>query len=450
MLHLPRFALGTVQPGVDQTVLLWALTEAMRSNGLQVQNFHSRACFYHHRSTAAASGASPRLLDSWLMSPEVSRQLFIHGAETADLAVVDGKFSEAVGNVDSPGSRLEDLSEWLDLPRVVVLDVPEACASGIPARPESLDAVLLDRVSDNVQAAEWRERLETDWGVPVLGALETIEPLRAELEAVMCGCRPMNDASQLLGSFFGRLSDLERLLGLGYGRPLSGDATTFFSQPVEMPPLVVGLAFDEALDVYFPDTLDLLEARGARVVDFSPLKDERLPEGCDVVYLGCGRPERYSEELSQNHCMKLALRSHLCNGGRIYAEGGGLAYLCEHIELPDGRSKRMSGIFPAVARLNDQPGEPEAVELTLSRDTWFGPTGTAVRGYRSPTWDLQLVGSLRPSAAEEDHPKAILSGLGAIGSQVHLDFAVLPELFPRFFDPAAGSSKPDSLWSAAP
>ena len=72
--------------------------------------------------------------------------------------------------------------------------------------------------------------------------------------------------------------------------------------------------------------------RGAVVVDFSPLRDERLPEGTDIVYLGCGHPEVYAAELSANHCMKLSLRNHIRSGGRIYAEGGGLAYLCQQME----------------------------------------------------------------------------------------------------------------------
>ena len=88
-------------------------------------------------------------------------------------------------------------------------------------------------------------------------------------------------------------------------------------------------------------------ARGT-LCDFSPLGDERLPDGTDIVYLGCGHPERFAQALSENQCLAAGLRQHVCIGQRLYAEGGGLAYLCEQIELADGRRFAMSGVLPAI------------------------------------------------------------------------------------------------------
>jgi len=449
MLPLPRLAVGTVQPRADLRSLLWAMIEAMRSKGLQVQSFHSRACFVRHRGTTTASGTSPRHLDTWLMPPELCREILVHGAESCDLALVDGKYADPVANDPAPGGSLDALCEWLDLPRVVVLDVPELSSEGLPLRPERVDALLMDRVTDRSHAEHWKARLEEAWGVPVLGALEWVDPLREELGAVPSSERPPRDLCQLLGAFFLRLSQPERLLELACQRPIEWAAPELFASRDGIPPLVVALAFDAALDCYFPDTLDALEARGATVVDFSPLRGERLPEGTDIVYLGCGHPEQYAEELSQNHCMKLALRDHLRKGGRIYAEGGGLAYLCQHIALPDGELRRMTGIFPAVAALEESRGEPSPLELTLARDTWLGPAGTLLRGYRSPRWEFQPAGALDACVAQASHGHAVVCAGQAIGSQVHLNFAAQPGLLPRFFEPAATRCDPHDPWKAA-
>jgi cobyrinic acid a,c-diamide synthase len=196
---------------------------------------------------------------------------------------------------------------------------------------------------------------------------------------------------------------------------------------------VVALAHDEALNCYFPDTLDVLEARGATIVDFSPLRDERLPADTDIVYLGCGHPERYAERLSENDCMRLALRNHLRAGGRIYAEGGGLAYLCEQMELPCGGFSRMVGIFPAVARINPHPQKPVPVELTLNCDTWLGNRGTRVQGYRTPCWRLESVGALSGCVAEDASGYDLVQSGRAVGSCLHLDFAAATRLLPGFF-----------------
>src|SRR4029077_935542 len=98
----------------------------------------------------------------------------------------------------------------------------------------------------------------------------------------------------------------------------------------------VAVAYDEAFNCYFPDTLDMLELRGATVRVFSPLRDECLPADTDIVYLGCGSTHEHAAALAGNHCMLLALKEHVCSGKRIYGEGGGLAYLCQHVELADG------------------------------------------------------------------------------------------------------------------
>ena len=117
----------------------------------------------------------------------------------------------------------------------------------------------------------------------------------------------------------------------------------------------IAIPFDEAFYRYFPDTLDLLEARGARVRHFSPLRDEALPVGTGHVFLGCGRPESFASRLAGNHCMLNALRKYIAAGGRVYAEGGGAAYLCQRVVLADGRDFPMVGALPTTARQMDPP-----------------------------------------------------------------------------------------------
>ena len=80
-------------------------------------------------------------------------------------------------------------------------------------------------------------------------------------------------------------------------------------------------AQDEAFGRYFPDTLESLEALGADLVEFSPLRDERLPDGVDLVMIGCGHPDEHADLLASNMSMIAALREHVCRGRRIYSEG---------------------------------------------------------------------------------------------------------------------------------
>jgi cobyrinic acid a,c-diamide synthase len=456
MLPLPRVAVGTVQPEADGTALLWALSEAFRQHGLQVQSFLSRACFASYHGTAAATGLTPRHLDSWLMSADLCREILIHGMQDCDLALVQGKFPSAGDPQIGGGGSLETLCQWLDLPRVAVLDVSgtEDPRPGEP--PPQVDALLLDRVGAGCDLARLTADLEALWGAPVLGALGQLAELRSEVEAVPVGTRPPRELCQRLGACFLRHAQPQRMLELamrrefnpGGGRGSRPAAPRLFAPDPSPSPLAVALAYDDAFDCYFPDTLDLLESRGATILDFSPLRDERLPPGSGLVYLGCGRPELYAAELSQNHCMNLALRNHLRGGGRIYAEGGGLAYLCQQIEIAEGDLWRMVGIFPANAKLSGSPGPPTPVEVTLDRESWLGPPGTRLRGYRNPRWQLQPVGPLTGCLAEPDHRYDLVKSCRAIGSRLHLNFAAQPNLLWHFFQPCTLQPDPADPWAA--
>jgi cobyrinic acid a,c-diamide synthase len=407
--------------------------EALRRNGLQVQSFHSRACFPARQAAAAVTGLTPRHLDSWLMSPEMCRDIFLRGAHAADLAIVDGRFQPAMA-ADDEGGKLETLCQWLGLPRLVVLDAARLCQCRLPQKPK-VEGLLLDRVADLEQCVRLSTDLESLWDVPVLGALDRSPRSSDQLGAVARGGRLWQETCRDLGEQLMRCWQQGRLLEIA-SRWEMPDVT--LQQPCPEPtPSRLGLAvaYDEAFNCYFPDTLDWLELRGASVVDFSPLREEGLPAGTDVVYLGCGQPERHAAALSENHCMKAALRNHLRAGRRIYAEGGGMAYLCQQMESADGALKRMVGIFPATARLTRSPSPPRPVEVTLARPNWLAATGERLRGYLGSHWELEPIGELRGSVAQPELARAILGPFQAVGSLVHLNFAAQPDFLRRFFYP---------------
>jgi cobyrinic acid a,c-diamide synthase len=449
---LPRLAAGTIQPGAEAEVVLWSLIEAFRQSRVHVQSFLSRASLADGRQLAAASGIPLRHLDSWLMSPETCREVFVRGAQGCDLALVHGKYDAAFPGAalpgESPGGRLETLCRWLSLPRLVVLDAAQIDRRGVPERPGRVDGLLLDRVIDRAHFARLATSLEALWNVPVLGALEQLPRLRARLLAVARGERPGRRVVEQLGWEFAQYWQPELIWRLAAGRELP-DVSEAASIGPARAKLTVAIAYDEAFNAYFQDTLDLLELCGASLVDFSPLRDESLPPGTDVVYLGCGHPEHYAAALSENHCIKAALRSHLAAGRRVYAEGGGAAYLCEQMETPEGGLKRMVGVFPAAARLRQTPVDPVPIEVTVNRPSWLHGLATRLRGYRNSRWEVQPLGRLTGFVAEPEHRYDLMGSFQAIGSMLHLDFAARPKALSRFFYPQAAEPSYSDPWAAA-
>jgi cobyrinic acid a,c-diamide synthase len=454
---LPRLAVGTIQPEVDSQPIVWGLLDCFAQAGLRTQTFFSRACFRPHDGASIISGIAPRHLDSWLMTPTVCRQSFLQAAASADLALVEGRYDQCgagfkpasglrscssvsprLGSADSTlGGSLDTLCEWLDLPRIGIVDVRRLSHCQLPKRP-AVDRLLLDRVSGACDFHRWQTILESLWGIPVVGGLEECAALRQQIARLPAGQKPQREWASTLANELARYCDSQRLLRLAERPGIPGDwsqASVDESGAIERGNVHVAVAYDEAFNCYFRDTLDMLELRGATVRVFSPLRDECLPPGTDIVYIGCGAPHEHAEALAENHCMLMALKEHVCSGRRIYAEGGGLAYLCQSVETADGRRTEMVGALRANARRNPMRVGPTPVEVTLAVDSWLGASGSKLRGYRNGNWTLEATGCLTRFVKEPDSQLDLVGRHQAIGSRLHLNFAAQPALLAGFLRP---------------
>jgi cobyrinic acid a,c-diamide synthase len=446
MATLSRIAMGTVQPLADGTAITWALMEALGRRDLRVQSFLSHAYFCPRDGATAITGFPARHLDSWLMTRPVCQQVFARGCANCELALVEGTYSGDVTSCCTSASNFEALCEWLDLPRLAVVDARLLTACRLPPRPSKLDGVLLDRVHDAAELSQLQTQFESLWKVPVLGSLGELTALRAEIAGIDCGSQPSLPLCRALGDAFARQTRIEPILKLAASRPWQN----MIEAPAAFPsgsrrPLRVAVAYDDAFRGYFPDSLDLLERRGATILDFSPLHDERLPPHTDVVYVGCGHPERFARDLAENDCLVLALKSHVSSGGRVYAECGGLAYLCQELELPDGQRWPMAGVLPATARFDPTTEVPTPSEVCLSDDNWLGAAGQTWRGYLSPRWSLSSTDQLQACGAT-GHECDVVKCHQAVGSRMYVNFAAHDAMLDHFFAPRG--SIPERVGSA--
>lgn len=419
--------------------MAWALLAALCRRGVQVQHFLSRACFTPWEAAPSITGLASRHLDSWSMTPEICRELFLRGAGDCDLALVEGSLTDEPIATTLTHSRLAEISRWLALPRIAILDVSRLASCHLPRRPEGLEGVLLDQLSDQSDFCRWQTCLESLWGVPVLGGLECLPRLRRAISELPFGGSPPHELCQSLAQNLARWTDLDQLMRIAGGA--TALEQTASPRPEPGPPVRVAVAYDSAFHCYFPDTLELLELCGATVINFSPLREECLPPDTDIVYFGCGHPERFALELASNCCIQSALRTHVCSGRRIYAEGGGLAYLCRYIQDYNGQCLPMSGILPATARLNPEPVTLDPVEATLTTGNWLAPADTTLRGYLNPYWIIEPAGELTRYLSDPRHAFDLIGRHHAVGSRLHLNFAAQPAVFRSFLQPHAPSLK---------
>ena len=369
------------------------------------------------------------------------------GAASADLAIVHGTFHDSAGNsetrpaVNRPsakqraGGELGTLCQWLDLPRIAVVDLALLRSQGLPNGRPNADALFIDRAIDVADAVRWQTELEALWGMPVIGWMDEAAALRAAIRRLRPGANPQKELCHELGHRLAGKVRLDRLFQLACRSALPDVATHWPFVCDSRRKLRVAMALDDDFSCHFPEMLDALEAVGAVVSDFSPLKNEKLPEQTDLVLLGCGHPERHLETLAVNHCLAQSLRCFAASGGRIYAEGSGLAYLCRQIVLPDGRSAPMTGLLPATARKLPNAPEPEAAEVEFGSNCWMADSGTHLRGYRVNSWQIEPTGAMLSYSSDPRYRCDLVGRANVIGSRILTNFAAQPQLLRRFFYP---------------
>jgi cobyrinic acid a,c-diamide synthase len=123
----------------------------------------------------------------------------------------------------------------------------------------------------------------------------------------------------------------------------------------------IGYAKDESFGFYYAGDLEALQAAGADMLPFSPLHDQTLPD-CDGLFLGGGFPESHMQLLEANTGMRAAIADFIERGGPVYAECGGLMYLCERLTW-NGNTCRMAGVIPAAVRMHAKPQGRGYVQL---------------------------------------------------------------------------------------
>ncbi len=392
MRRIPRIVVGGVNSGVGKSSLTLALVAAYRRRGLKVQTFKVGPDYLDPTHLERASGRPCYNLDGWMAGEEYVRSLFERVTADADLCVVEG----VMGLFDGSSAKgiegsTAQVALWLDAPVLLVVNAHGMARSiaplvrGFSRFEEGLRiAGVVANMCGSAGHGRWlSEALEAAGEPPLLGAV----PRGAfpEISSRHLGLLPAAETGWS-GETEDRLAHaaeehirLDALLEqVRDGAPAAGPSG---SPRATGEGIRLGVARDAAFQFYYPDLFDLLRDRGCEIVPFSPVKDPSLPERLDALYLGGGYPENYAKALSRNRSMIAAVREFCASGRPLYAECGGLMYLCSGIELPGAERHELAGILPVWSRMLEKRKALGYVEATLERDSLFGRRGDSFRGH---------------------------------------------------------------------
>ncbi|WP_437992135.1 cobyrinate a,c-diamide synthase [Sorangium sp. So ce145] len=415
---IPRLVVAGTASGVGKTTATVAIARALRARGLQVALFKCGPDYldptYHARAVAGTS----HNLDGWMMGREAVLSTFAAETAGADVALIEGVMGlfDGASPTGEEGSTAE-IAKWLEAPVALVIDASgmarsvAALVQGFAGFDPALRvaAVVCNQVGSRGHLDILRQaQAQVNRSLPVLGGLPRDEAQRFPERHL--GLRTADEAAlpeerlDHWGAQAEAWIGLDALLEIARAAPplpAAGAAATpgAAAASAQRGRARIGVAFDEAFHFYYADNLRRLEAAGAEIVRFSPIRDARLPD-VDALYLGGGYPEVHAERLAANAALRDEIRAFAGRGGPIYAECGGLMYLTEAIRTLDGRAHPMVGLVPAEAAMCEKLQALGYVEVETQARTILGGAGLRFRGHQFRYSELRPSQRAAPAPAE--------------------------------------------------
>ena len=390
MSAIPGCLIAGTQSGCGKTSVALGIMAALARRGMRVAPFKSGPDFIDPGLHALAAARPSHNLDTWMLPELVLRALFSRACAGADLALAEGAMGLFDGRspVDGEGSSA-DRAALLGLPVVLVIDASSLSRSlaAVVQGYTRFDPALrfAGLVLNRVGSASHAESLAATLAafapeIPLLGCLPRDQDLA--LPSRHLGLVTAQDAPAPLTRIDRLAAACERHLDLdGLLARLPRLELALPADPEPAPLRArIGLARDAAFCFVYEENLRLLRAAGAELVEFSPVRDRRLPPDLHGLYLPGGYPELSAFDLSQNAGLRREVLALSRAGKPVLAECGGLLYLLERLSV-EGQSFPMCGVFPFSAGMNPKRAALGYREALTTRPTFLGPAGTTLRGH---------------------------------------------------------------------
>ena len=434
MTAVPRILITAPKSGSGKTLTACGIMRALKRKGMDVRGMKCGPDYIDPMFHRKALGVSSRNLDGFFMGRQrMNRILAKHGGG-ADLTVIEG----AMGYYDGLGGTSVALSAYetafvTHTPVLLTVDAGGCGASIVPLirglkayrSDAGIAGVILNNVSDSF-SDRLSELILEETDLPVLGNLPHDPAF--EIKSRHLGL-VMPDEMDDIGERLDRLADhvlqrfdLDRIIRIAQSAPdpAAGYAETSpeteesfgkredqeqgdrmgdvrkqeertrrdriqEDRKPENPMQKVGIAVasDEAFCFLYEDNVDYLKEQGAKIRFFSPLRDEKLPEGTQGILLPGGYPEICCRKLYENESMRREIKAAAEAGVPIMAECGGFLYLHRNIRDQEGKAWPMAGVLDADAYYAGRSGRFGYISLKDQR------TGMEMRAHEFHAYESE-------------------------------------------------------------
>ena len=427
----PGFLLSAISSNSGKTAAACGLMSAFLQNGKCIRACKCGPDYIDPMFHREVLGIDSKNLDLFFSDEEKLRVGYLRHTLGAELTITEGVMGFYDGmSLDSVKGSSYDVAQTLGLPVILVINARGAAMTLVATvkgivefRPDSnIRGILLNRVSAMLYP-RLKEMLENELArighdeIKIVGYMPENEAFHLESRHLgLVTPQEMENLQEKVrqaGEILAKTVDLELL------EKIAGEAAVWKTEVIEESekigslkslnyPVRIAVARDEAFCFYYKDNLELLENLGCEVVEFSPLRDEKLPDNISGLILGGGYPELYGKQLSENQSMLTSIRKALMQEKiPCLAECGGFMYLHEEMEDTAGNVWKLVGrikgrTFPTgklvrfgyvnLQRNLDEDQISELKERMSIADSWILP-GENIRAHEFHYWDSTDSGS---------------------------------------------------------
>jgi len=394
---IPRVVISALRGSSGKTLISLSLIASWRKKGLRVTPFKKGPDYIDAGWLAKAASGHCFNLDLFIMSRQEILRSFIFHTEKARVAVIEGNRGLYDG-IDSKGTySTAELSKLLNAPVILVVDCSKATNTVsamvlgcLRLDPEvNIRGVVLNNVANKRQESLIRESIIKNCNLPVLGVFPELK--KNLFPERHMGLTPFQEHQDTEKS----LADVEEIgakyLDIDSIRKVANEAGPIKKSSEKKskknsslhhsitPSLKIGIVKDSAFQFYYPENLEELEKKGAKLIEVSPLRENKLPD-LDALYIGGGFPETHAIALAENVKFKKSLCEAIENGLPVYAECGGLMYLGKSLTL-GGKTYPMAGVLPIVFGLEKKPQAHGYTVIEVAKKNPYFPKGYILRGH---------------------------------------------------------------------
>ncbi|MHB1679190.1 MAG: cobyrinate a,c-diamide synthase [bacterium] len=378
------FYISAAKRNSGKTTISIAIMRLLRDKGLIVQSFKKGPDFIDPMWLSIATGKNCYNLDFYFMSKDKIKNHFLEHSLNSDISIIEGNHG-LHDSLDLYGkSSNASMAKLLDLPVILVIDVGEFNRGVVPLllgfrnfdKKVNIKGVILNKVHSKRHEKNLINAINHYTDLKVVGNIPndlelSIKQRHLGLLSTLGG----EDIENLVSNISSKISnyiDLEGIVDISKISAKSYNNIKLKYNIVTPPKKIeldrvrervkIGIAYDGAFNFYYNENIEALENLGCDIIRFSPLKDVSLPE-VDALYIGGGFPEIFCKDLEANINLRKDIREKIEIGLPVYAECGGLMYLCKSISC-DNIMYEMVGAIDADVKWTKNPKGHGYTKLT--------------------------------------------------------------------------------------